>query len=462
MLVGREAELAKLEELYRGERFECVIVYGRRRVGKTRLISEFLKEKEGLYISAVESGAPENLEIFSQALLHFASGARTEAAFPDFRQALDYIFTMARERRFVLAIDEFPYLAGAYRPISSLLQNYIDREHEQSKLFLILCGSSLSFMENQVLGYQSPLYGRRTAQFLIRPLNYFDSIRFYQSFKNEDLAVIYGLTAGVPQYLLQFDEKKSLTRNIQDNFFDPAAYLFEEPTNLVKQECREPAQYNAVIRAVARGSTRLSEIASRTALSTGLCSNYISTLLSLGILKKETPLGMEGGKKTFYALADSMFRFWYRFVPDNMALIQQREKNLIWERVAPQLPAFMGPVFEEICKQWLWRENLAGRLPILFTSLGRWWGNDPVRKEEAEIDILAPSDNEELIIGECKWTNAKLGPETVRLLLERARLFPQPVKYFYFFSKSGFTKACEKDAAAYDNLRLLSFSGMFG
>jgi AAA+ ATPase superfamily predicted ATPase len=462
MFVGRETELSKLAELYDSGRFECVIVYGRRRVGKTRLISEFLRGREGLYFSAIESGAGENLEILSRNLLSFGAGSPVGAAFGDFRQALDYVFNLARERRFILAIDEFPYLAGSYRGISSLLKDYIDREHENSRLFLILCGSSLSFMENQVLGYQSPLYGRRTAQFLIRPLDFFETSRFCPSFKPEERALIYGLTAGVPQYLLQFDAAKSLERNIRDAFFDSSAYLFEEPLNLIKQECREPAQYNAVISAVARGSSRLSEIASRIGIATGLCGNYISTLLSLGILKKETPLGGEGGKKTLYTLADSMFRFWYRFVPGNMALIQQGEKEAVWDRVAPQLPAFMGPIFEEICKQWLWRENIAGRLPLRFVRLGRWWGNDPFRKTEAEVDILALSDQEEALVGECKWTNSLTGPETLRLLAERSGLFPQPVKRLFLFSKSGFTEACVSAASALGNVRLVSFGEMGG
>jgi AAA+ ATPase superfamily predicted ATPase len=463
MFVGRKTELAKLETLYKSERFECVIIYGRRRVGKTRLINEFIREKKAIYFSGLESSAKENLEMFSKSIfsLNTNPGFTPDVLFPGFKEALDAVFNLAKNQRIILAIDEYPYLAGACREISSLLQFYIDRYHEGSKLFLILCGSSLSFMENQVLGYQSPLFGRRTAQFKISPLDFYEMAAFYKNFNAEDLALIYGITGGIPQYMIKIDENRTLAQNIQDNFFDPASYLFEEPVNLIKQECREPAQYNAIIRAIATGASKLSIIASKTGINSGICSNYLSTLSSLGIIKKEFPAGNDSGRKTIYVLADSMFKFWYRFIPDNMALIQRGQKEMVYQRIAQEILAFMGGVFEEMCKQWCWRENIAGRLPIQAINFGRWWGNDPVRKQEAEINILGFDDNENALFGECKWTSEKINARVLQSLMERSELFSYRQKYLYLFSRSGFSSECIAIAEKSPLIHLIPFSKMF-
>ena len=167
---------------------------------------------------------------------------------------------MAQKERIILVIDEYPYLANCYRGISSLLASFIDHKFLDSKLMLILCGSSLSFMENQVLGYQSPLYGRRTAQMKIQPFTFAECAKYYKNFDKQELALAYGITGGIPLYMSKLDDKKSMEDNIKDNFFDTSAYLFEEPGNLIKQECREPMQYNAIIKSIATGATKIGKI----------------------------------------------------------------------------------------------------------------------------------------------------------------------------------------------------------
>ncbi|MDR1627079.1 MAG: ATP-binding protein [Spirochaetia bacterium] len=460
MFLGRDRELAKLEQMYAGSAFECAVIYGRRRVGKTTLIGEFIRNKKAIYYTATETSARENLESMSRAIL----GITPEAgeAFPvyaRFQDALDAVHERAKTKRLIFVIDEYPYVAASYQGFSSLLQKQIDLKFKDSRLMLILCGSSMSFMEGEVLGYKSPLYGRRTAQFKIQPFGYFETRLFFPRWKPEEQALAYAVTGGVPQYLAFFDAGRPAAENIRKNFLDPNANLFEEPLNLLQQEVREPAQYNAVIKAIATGSTKSSEIADRTGLQSSALAVYLRNLISLGIAVKEEPVTGDSRRKTLYRIADSMFRFWYRFIPGHTALIQRGMAGEAWRRIQPQIPAFMGGVFEDICKEWLWRENSREKLPLSFIQAGRWWGNDKTRRQETEIDILAFSDSGEAIIGECKWTGTQVSAGILQTLEERSGIFPYKNKFLYLFSKSGFTAACKKRAAQ-TGARLVSFAQM--
>lgn len=461
MFIGRQSELKKLKERYDSGQFECAVIYGRRRVGKTTLINEFVKDKDTIFFTGLETSSIENLENLSRSIMSLRYGFdATTPVFSSFQAALDSVYEMAKEKRIIMVIDEYPYLAASYRGISSLLQIQIDEKYKNSKLMLILCGSSMSFMENQVLGYKSPLYGRRTAQFKIQPFDYFEAKDYYHGFGPYELASVYGITGGVPQYLALMNDKLSLEDNIKRNFFDSSAYLFEEPANLLKQEVREPAHYNAIIRAIATGSSKNSEISSKVGLESSACTAYLKNLISLGIVRKETPITEGSPKKTIYVIDDNMFRFWYRFVPDNAALIQNGMSDRVWKKVEPQISAFMGKVFEDICKQWLWRENAAGRLPLDFVNLGRWWGNDPIRRRETEIDILAYADDDHALFGECKWTNEKVDARVLDTLVERSELFRYRHKHLYLFAKTGFSSECIEKARTMNGVELVAFQDM--
>lgn len=461
MFIGRERETKTLEKLYRSDVFEFVVIYGRRRVGKTTLISEFIKDKKAVFYPGIDSNEKQNLEILSASILSVFTGTEVGSVFRDFHEALELIYRMSKEERLILVIDEYPYLANCYGGISSLLASFIDHKFLESKLMLILCGSSLPFMENQVLGYQSPLYGRRTAQMKIRPFTFAECSRYYRHFDRQELALAYGVTGGIPLYMSKLDDRKSMEDNIRDNFFDTSAYLFEEPGNLIKQECREPMQYNAVIKAIATGSSKISEISGASGLNdTGATSNYISKLMSLGIIEKEFPYKTEHSRKTIYKLSDSMFQFWYRFVPANLSLIGQGAGDRVYQRVEKQIPAYMGFVFEEICKQYLWQENLKGNLPVDFTDMGRWWGNDPVEKRQTEIDILADNEEGEAIFGECKWRNELTSEAELKELQHQSTLFRYKKNVLILFSKSGFTDGCRELADKRGDVLLIRFEDM--
>ena len=451
MFIGRERELNKLCEMYNSNKFECAIVYGRRRVGKTTLIQEFIKGKKAIYFLSLETSERVNLENFSRGILD------SDATFSNFSSAFDSVADLAADERIVLVIDEYPYLANSVQGISSIIQAAIDMRLKNSKLFLILCGSSMSFMENQVLGYQSPLYGRRTAQFKIQPFSFFESLRFHPHYDAYDNAVLYGITGGIPQYLARIDGSKTLKNNIIDNFFEPSAYLYEEPSNLLKQELREPQTYNDIITAVATGSSRLNEISTKTGLDTAVCSKYLTSLISLGIIKKERPILEEKSKKTIYRLQDNMFRFWYRFVPQNAAQIHSGAGERVYDGIERLIPHYMGEVFEEICKQYMWRENIAERLPFYFKDAGRWWGTNPIKKSEQEIDIIAYDDTR-TIFCECKWSNEPVASGVLDGLLEKSMMFNYREKYYFLFSKSGYTKDCANNADA--NIKLIDFKDM--
>jgi len=456
MFVGRARELQSLHHAYQADGFQFPVIYGRRRVGKTALINEFIRGKDSIFFTGLETNARQNLANFSKSVFDYVGGMGTNPLFPSFQEALEYVFALSRKKRMVLVIDEYPYVAKSYKGFASLLQMLIDKHKNTSQLFLILCGSSMSFMEEQVLGYQSPLYGRRTAQLKILPLDFFESRLCFKNFSAHDMACIYGMVGGTPQYLLQMDERLSLEENIKNTFLNTTSYLFEEPGNLLKQEVRESAVYNAIIAAIATGSSRLSEISSKVGEVTSTCSAYLHNLISLGIVKKETPVTEKPSRKTIYVIADNMFRFWYKFIPANMSIIQNGMVELAYKNISEQLPAFMGMVFEEICKQYLWKLNREGKAAMTFTHLGRWWGGDAKTKTKAEVDILAIADKASALFGECKWTNEDVDAKVLDTLLQRSELFPFSRKHFYVFAKNGFNSACVKRARVLGNVTLLT------
>ena len=457
MFIGRERELASLRQLYNSDKFEFAVLYGRRRVGKTALINHFIDGKKAIYFIGVESNAKQNLENFSKSIIEYASGIEAETSFASFQAALETVFRLSENERIILAIDEYPYVARASKSLASTLQLLIDKYKDRSKLMLILCGSSMSYMEDHVLAYKAPLYGRRTAQIKLQPFDFEEACRYFGNFSAEEKALAYGLVGGTPQYLLQMNDRLSIEENVKNTYLNPTSSLYEEPTNLLKQEVREPAIYTAIITAIATGASRMSEISTKVGEDTNVCSTYLKNLVTLGIVQKETPYGEKASKKSIYSIDDNMFRFWYRFVPENASMISRGATDLVYKRIEPHLSEYMGKVFEEICKQYLWKLLLSGKSPVEFTSLGRWWGNDPVQKCQAEIDIMGEQDKDTALFAECKWTDEKVDLAVLETLIARSELFQHKNKHFFLFSKSGFTKGCAEKAKELGNVSLVTY-----
>ena len=456
MFIGRESELNALNKLYHSSQFEFAVIYGRRRVGKTALISEFTKDKDTIFFTGIETNARQNLDNLSQCIMEYSMGMAVNTFFPNFQTALEYVFELAKTKRIILVIDEYPYVARADKGLASTLQLLIDKNKNSSKLFLILCGSSMSYMEDHVLAYKAPLYGRRTAQFKIKPFDFWEVCRCFPKLPNLDKALIYGIVGGTPQYLMLLDDNLSMEENIKNTYLNPSSPIFEEPNNLLKQEVREPAIYNAIITAIAAGSSKMNEISGKINENTSVCAIYIKNLITLGIIKKEAPYGEKSSRKTIYSIEDNMFRFWYRFVPENTSIISRGAADLAYKRISPALSSYMGGIFEDICKQYLWKLLLAGKCAVNFNSLGRWWGTNPKTKSQEEIDIMGV-DKDSALFGECKWTNEKIDLGVLEALTQRSTLFRCQKPYFYLFAKTGFTTGCIAQAAKMGNVTLVSY-----
>lgn len=467
MFVGRDKELASLEKLYQKEKFQMVVLYGRRRMGKTTLITRFIEGKPAIFFTAQEANDKLNLEEFSKKVYQFFSIPETAGAFHNWNAAFDFLADRAKEKRFILAFDEFPYAAYANRALASILQNAIDHKFKDTGLYIILCGSQISFMENEVLGYKSPLFGRRTAQIKLEGLDYYDAARMLPGFSHVEQLQIYSCVGGTPHYLAQIDNEETFEENMERLFFNISGYLYNEPMMLLQQELREPAMYNSIIRAIASGANRNNEISSRVGEMSSTVNKYLRTLMDLHIVTKIYPFGEdpETSKKAIYRLADNCYLFWYRFVFPVRQEIESGNGDIVAHRIlqGEQMSDFFGkPAFEEISLQFLRRMNRAGKLPFMGTSFGTWWGNDAREKKQADIDtIMADRENKTILVGECKWRNASPELSTIQKVMEKDYLMPEYKQFYHcFFSKTAYSeqaKAFERE----ENILLYDVDSFF-
>lgn len=453
MFVGREKELDSLNKLYNEKSFQMVVIYGRRRIGKTTLINEFISDKPAIFFTAQEVNDSLNLNQFSKKIYRFFNMPQAVGAFGSWNDAFHFLGEKAKERQFILAFDEFPYAAAANRSIKSILQTAVDHEFKNSGLFLILCGSHMGFMENEVLGYKSPLFGRRTSQIKLEGFDYYDAGKMLNSFSSEDKIRLYACVGGTPHYLSQVKASETFEENIKRLFFDLSGYLYNEPMMLLQQELREPAMYNSIITAIAGGASRLNEIATKIDEDSPKVSKYLQTLVNLQIVHKIYPFGddTQSSRRGIYRLADNCYDFWYRFVFPSKPEIESGNGDLVADNevFGERLSAYIGkPPFETICLQYLKRVNRNGALPFTATSFGSWWGTDPKEKTQADFDVVAANrSGKQIILGECKWKNNISDIEEIQKLISKEHLLSEyKSRYYYLFSKVPFTKEAMKMA----------------
>ena len=458
MFVGRQQELRALKDVYDKNGFGMTIIYGRRRVGKSTLIKEFIKGKKTIFYTATKVGAERNLELFSKQVMDVLDPTMSTATFPSIESVFDIIsYKVMDDHKIILVIDELPYWAENDESLLSVLQKYIDTQWSLKNMMVILCGSALSFMENKVLSEKSPIFGRRDSQIKLEAFNYRDSALFVPEYTAEEKAICYGVTGGVAKYLSLFDAGKSLDDNIIRLFFNTDGYLFDETRNLLVQEFSDVTLVNNIIEQVASGENTLNVIAAKVHEKETTVLYSLEKLIDVGLLEKKNCITEEKNKKkTRYVLKDHMFEFWYKFIPNAISVIEMGQGEKYYKKVVkPQMHSYMGSVFEEMCRYYTLEKGIQGEYGSFLTKTGTWWGVEQLTDAEgkkytqsADIDVVGISSvDKSAVIGECKFKNEKIDKEIYETLLRRSKLLSDNyhVVCFLLFSLSGFTKWFDKE-----------------
>lgn len=461
-MIGRLEELKQLEKFYNSPKFEFLTMYGRRRIGKTTILREFAGRHKSIFFSAQEKNDALNLSDFSRVVQTFFEGGFI-SAFQNWESAFAYITRKASEEKVVLIVDEFPFLAEPNPSIKSMLQHTIDHVWKEKNIFLILCGSSVSFMLNDVMGYKSPLYGRITGNMEVKPFDYLESAEFFPDYSSTEKAMTYGILGGVPRYLEAFSPELSLEENIKNNLLTDGSFLNDEPQTLLRMELREPSVYNSILEAISNGCNKICEIADRIHEEKSKCSKYMLTLQTLRLIEKSVPCTEAStSKKGIYEITDHYYKFWYRYLFTNQNYYDMLGLDLACEEIMGSINDYMGPVFEKICEQYLIRAARMKKLPFIPYKMGKWWGNNPLLKAQDDVDILAfDKTGKKALFCECKFRNKPMPMEEYDDLVMAAEMFRHvEEKHLMFFSKSGFTEPV-KERAKRENTVLLTIEDLY-
>lgn len=458
MFIGRTNELQQLNNIYYNGKFQFLVMYGRHGIGKSAFLSEFISQKPYLFFSALESNEIHNFQLFTKYLREASGNTGIASDCTSFETALESIFQYSTKQQMIFVIDNYPFLAKACKNLSSVLSELISKYRSTSKLFLILCGSGFTFMESLIDSEKSPLYQKHTMRLRLDPFDYFETCHFFKRFSSVEIACIYGMTGGVPRYLMLFNDKLTLEENVKQLFLTPLSPLFYEPSNLLGHEVREQALYTAILSILAEHSCKMAEIHNRIQEETSVCTAYLKSMLTLGLVAKETPVADTSVKKTIYRISDPLFRFWYRFIPEQLTNITCGKTQNAWLSIKSQLNEFMQDVFKDICRQYLLNLHKNKKAPFDLSNIGRWWGYEPKTNRKISIDILSTFENDRALFGCCRWSDTPVAHDVVEQLLNDSQSFTHPQKYYYIFSKTGFTKLCKEIAESTPNITLISFS----
>ena len=458
--IGRNAELNQLENLYNSPKFEFLVMYGRRRIGKTTILKKFAFNHKVLFFSAEEKNSALNLSDFGEQILSYY-GETSGIKFPTWKSAFEYISERAKDEKTVIIIDEFPFIAKEEPSIKSVLQHIIDHKWQEQNIMLVLCGSSVSFMVNEVMGYKSPLYGRKTSSMEIKPFDYSITEQYFPNYSPIERLIVYGILGGIPYYLQQFSDKLSLEENIANVIVSSHANLRDEPLTLLRAELREPMIYNSIIEAIATGATKSGEIASKINDTASKCSVYLSNLREMRLIERITPCGeKESGKISIYRLADNFFAFWYKFLFSQKTKLELMDSIEFSSLIVKNLSDFMGITFEKICEQYIVKQAKLGKLPFIPSALGKWWGNNPKLKKQDDVDVLG-IDGKQGIFCECKFKEELFSLSDFNDLIAASNIFTNITdKYYYIFVKSGYTQAVIDESKKY-NVKLLTVNDLF-
>ncbi len=442
-LVNRVEEQKSLEDHWTKEDAQLVVIYGKRRVGKTALIHAFYEQKPAVYFLADKTTEIENLKLLGKAVGNFFHDTLlVKNGFKDWYDLFEYLKLHVKEK-FVLAIDEFPYLAEGNKAVSSIFQKGWDETLKKLPVFLILCGSSIGMMESETLAYKAPLYGRRTAQMLVKPFSFFDAWHFFPDLDFDAFLKVYSVAGGNPAYLLKIKDAKNLEDALKHYVFKPMELLFDEVEFILKEELREPRQYMSILKTISFGCRKFGEIVNETGFEKSSLHKYLFTLEDLHLIEKEVPVtekSPEKSRKGLYQIQDQFVKFWFNYVypfkseieiGNFQAALTQWEKS--FENVVAQN-------YELIVREMARKEQ---KNIFDFSRVGRWW------EANEEIDLIALNEHtNQILFGEAKWSDKQVGKNIYEDLKRKSQRVTWGKKdrkeYFALFSKSGFTPDMKK------------------
>jgi len=457
--IDRESEMATLQSEYSRNGSALVVLYGRRRVGKTTLISEFIKDKNALFFLASEESEAQNRSAFKEKVADFInSDLLRSAEIKNWDMLFKAIVDTKFESKPIIVIDEFQYIGKSNSAFPSVFQRIWEEILKNASVMVILCGSLISMMESQTLAYGSPLYGRRTAQIKLKQIPF----RFYHDFFPEmgrkELIERYAVTGGVPKYIELFAEKEDLYEAIRQSIINPSGYLCDEPNFLLRQEVSEVGTYFSIIKAIAAGNSKLSAIAAVLEIKATSLTKYLKTLMDLDILEREVPVTEdkpEKSKRGLYKIKDNYLKFWFTFIYPNRSFIESGHSEIVMNKIRNDLVAnHTAFVYEDVCHERMWQLNADGVWPFMFMKLGRYWD------AKTEIDVAAVDpDGKNLVLGECKYWNRPVGVKVLHDLEAKAETVPwekvQRRVWYVLFSAGGFTDELKELAAEREDVLLV-------
>jgi AAA+ ATPase superfamily predicted ATPase len=457
----RETGLAQLAALWSAPGAQLVTLWGRRRVGKSALLSRFAADKPAIYLYGTRMTEHDVLDgLAFQVADAFDDAYLRSAPFPSWEIALDYLATRARAQRLLIVLDEFPYLCEVTPGLDTIVQRWWDRVHATADLMLVLAGSTFTIMEGLV-GARGALHGRRTGQVEIHPFDYLDAARFFPHLSPTDRVRAYACCGGIPAYLLAWPPGRALADAIQDTILRPGHFLFREAEELLRTEFHQEALYASILRAVALGQHRPSDIAQAVGRrSADEIFDHLRRLQELQLLRREVPETERQRARTqrvLYRLADPYLRFWFHYVSPFQSLLQLGRAPDVWKReIAPTLDEFVArTTWEEVCSQYLWRRVAMGELPAYVAQLGRWW--DP----REEIDLVGLWRGQVTLVGECKWTAGAVDARVLTNLQRKAQQLPLAERPLWVLaSRSGFDRNV-RQRAEYENLLLIKPADLY-
>ncbi len=442
MFVGRELELAELERRWTSERFEFGVVYGTRRIGKTTLLQEFIKGKKAFYFQARKADEKDNLSAFSREYRRFR-GMDEHVRYETFSDAFESIASDAKNERMVLIIDEIAYLCQKSQSLLSLLQFFVDGAFRQARLMLILSGSNVSFMEQILNDKNDPLYQRATFQIHLEKMPFHEARAFVKGHSTQEQVQYLGLFGPHPYYLGMIDHTISFQDNVRQLLYSKYGTLLDAPEKIMPVGVSEQNMYNSILQAVARGKRFSKEIAEAVGVENNYVAKYLSTLVHMQVLERRESF-IRNKKTNYYAVADSLLRFWYRFIFDQRDVIQNGFGEVLFREDLDGIRDFTARSFEDVALLWLEEQNRDGKLPVNYGPIRNYTVENSRLGRSVELDGLAEGLGKQkdcLLCVECKYRKAPFNMAMLDHLRESLSLFDQyAVIDYYLISRSGFTE----------------------